>query len=202
MAGAAPVLGEPGSVVSWWLMPSSEDLQQLQELIDRTAARLGSPSFAPHVTLLGGVPVEGDEQVKELLLASHRLAGELPPLELVCRDVLGFEPWNQFCLATIDCRELAEANVRAQRRLRPGAGEPSGAAFAPPVGLPHLSLAYAECPSTEERAAAVAAVKAEEGGRLEGFRFRATSLSMWHTSGGFQGIPTWRKIADFPLAGS
>lgn len=49
-------MDEPGARgVSLWLMPEGEAGRRLGALIDRLAARLGTPAFPPHVTLLPGI---------------------------------------------------------------------------------------------------------------------------------------------------
>ena len=42
--------------ISLWLMPEGRARERLAALIDRLATRLGTAAFAPHVTLLPGLP--------------------------------------------------------------------------------------------------------------------------------------------------
>ena len=44
-----------GPRYSLWLIPEGEDGRQLADIIARLSERFGTPTFDPHVTLLGGL---------------------------------------------------------------------------------------------------------------------------------------------------
>jgi hypothetical protein len=115
---------------SIWLIPTSEWLSVFREEIWRLSRELQTEAFEPHVTVLGDIAAE----VKELRDIVPRLAGGLPPFELLVSHVEGMDlHFRALYLRMIDhprfhllCRQAASAIDR------PFSVSP----------YPHLSLAY------------------------------------------------------------
>jgi hypothetical protein len=63
-------------MASIWLRPEGRQEQRLQELINRVAEEHGTVTFAPHLTVCGGVP--GDLAVLDAAAAYVRECGLLP----------------------------------------------------------------------------------------------------------------------------
>jgi hypothetical protein len=62
-----PIGKEPeGPLYSLWLMPDAEHQRQFADIIARLAERFGTPTFEPHVTLLGGLHGEEREIVSRI----------------------------------------------------------------------------------------------------------------------------------------
>lgn len=116
--------------VSLWLSPAGEEARALGRLIDELSARLGTPRFEPHLTLLGGLGLAEPEAEAR----AGRLASRLPPLRLALGDLEG-EPVFLRCLYAVvePSAELEAARAEAV------------AAFGPPTTpgfRPHVSLVY------------------------------------------------------------
>ena len=69
--------------------------------------------------------------------------------------------------------------------------------FAPPVGVPHLSLLYGAHDAAARDAAAAAAREQLAGG----VRSSVGALQLWATGGGLSGVRGWHRVATFPLEG-
>src|SRR5262245_60182005 len=76
---------EPAVGVSLWLSPTGDPA--LARLVDELSARLGTPRFPPHLTLLGGLGAAEPEAEER----AARLAAGLRPLGLALGGV-GGEP--------------------------------------------------------------------------------------------------------------
>jgi 2'-5' RNA ligase len=116
--------------VSLWLMPDGEARDRLAGTIGRLASRLGTTPFAPHVTLLPGLP--GPEE--EVVEAARVLAAELEPFSIELEGISGHDAHFR-CLffQVADAPALREAHRRAARSF---GREPD------PAFEPHLSLVY------------------------------------------------------------
>src|SRR5699024_10821039 len=66
------------SVYSLWLQPSGDIAYRLQERINKMSRQYGTPSFAPHVTLLGSLKASETE----LISLAGTLVSSLDPVEL------------------------------------------------------------------------------------------------------------------------
>jgi len=207
-----PPILTPGASVSCWLEPKGEEYTKLADVIDRTAALLGTPRFEPHVTLLGGLRLgdKPDRRLRDLIGQSLQLAHEMEPLKLVFKkDALGFPQWNQCLLSKVHVRDgdaLSLSNASARRRflsITQGL-DPNGifdAEFPPPVRAPHCSYAYTEFANGSDQQAMIKDFNSDESW-LHSFGFTASSISLWDTTGGLKGVPTWRKLVEFPMCHS
>ena len=144
-------------MLSLWLVPPEPARSQIREQMARVAQSQGLPMFEPHVTLLGDVGGGSDRDIRrklealqgsgpvtvtfEAAVASGHVPGELTP-------------WYQAAVAPV--RET-EALRRLQRKARRAfLGKPEAepiVSWAPPLGKPHLSLAYAESTRSYNRSA-------------------------------------------------
>merc|ERR1711920_912422 len=122
-----------------WLEPSdAADALKFQTLIDKTTERFNGIGFAAHATLLGGVMVDynNSSQVSEVLGKTLQLAAETSPFVLTCKDIAGFDPWNQCLIVVLDrCDGLDRANITGHKLLK--SIDTLTPVFAPPVGEPH-----------------------------------------------------------------
>ncbi|HEX4953164.1 MAG TPA: 2'-5' RNA ligase family protein [Thermoanaerobaculia bacterium] len=134
---------EPASPESAiWLLPAEEDRLALQAEIDRLAARLGSPTFVPHVT----VAVNAGRPLAELDAALATLAQSHSPCALEVAGV-GHGPSFFQCLflTFVDPSPVTALRLEVARALGPPGREPA---------TPHLSLAYAHLGEPERLALA------------------------------------------------
>jgi 2'-5' RNA ligase len=117
-----------------WLIPAEPVRGRCAASIDMLAREFGTPSFAPHVTLLQGIRRDADDVVA----AARELACALPPLA-VTLGALGEAPEYYRALFV----EVTGPDLDAARRR-------AAAALAIPPDAdfdPHLSLLYGQLSS-------------------------------------------------------
>lgn len=116
---------------SLWLVPQEgEAARWLGDWINSLAERFGTPSFGPHLTLLGGL--DGPEG--EILRQSTVLARALPHLELRLSAIEGSDAYFRCVFARVE--STAELVLARERAL-----ELFGRQGEPPF-TPHISLMY------------------------------------------------------------
>ncbi len=164
---------------SLWLMPDGETHDQLVSLIAELARRRGTPTFAPHLTLLGGLSAAESD----VIALSAQLAESAPALRLECLELQHSEAYYKSVFVRLSpSPELL--------RLRTKALEGVGLAAGPYE--PHLSLVYGDL-DPEEREDLVAAARGRFPPDIEVCR-----LDVYSTAG----TPDrWRRVARLPLAG-
>jgi 2'-5' RNA ligase len=165
--------------ISLWLVPEGDERHLVERLIANLAAKLGTPPFAPHVTLLPGL--EGREG--EVLRRAKEMAATLEPHAMPLAAVEGRSEYFR-CLYARVPETLRLLTTRAQARLTfRGAGE---APFEP-----HLSLVYGWV-SAEDKEPVIADLAVRLPKRLT-----CTALEVVRTEGP---VADWRSLARLPLA--
>jgi hypothetical protein len=166
--------------MSLWLMPEGEVGDRLRVLIRGLARRHQTPSFPPHLTLVGGIP--GSEEA-----VLSRVADMARGLRAIAIRLVDVETSDEYFRCVFLRAEPTE-------ELR-GAHTQAGAVFpetAPAPFLPHVSLLYGRLEPPER-----AVVLRELGGTLK-LTFEASRLYVFRT----QGPPrAWRRRGAFPLGG-
>jgi hypothetical protein len=168
-----------GHGTSLWLMPDGTSAERLSALVSSLAARLGTPVFPPHVTLIHSLA--GDEQTIVGLAAGlvEHLAGQavsLGPLESQA------EFFRCLYLRVEPAGSLRAAHVRAAQAF---------GVSPDPEYLPHLSLVYGRLdPAEKERIAA--SVTSEVPATIA-----LTVVEVWRTEGP---AGEWSLRRRFPLA--
>ncbi|CAE7449857.1 unnamed protein product [Symbiodinium natans] len=164
------------------------------------AQEFSSSRFDFHVTLLGGIK---SDNLPELKSTIEKLAGGLQPFEIFFGEnaLTVYDTWNQnILLLAEDGAELNAANLAARRFLIDAAAEEP--AFAAPSRRPHGSLLYGPH-SLEERQAAERWARQEAAWILAPWSFKATHIALYETETPperrWEGVPTWRKVAEFPF---
>ena len=174
--------GEPRARgVSLWLVPVDEAKAALARLIAEVAGRLGTPVFAPHVTLVGGVTRPGADDV---VRRAGELALALEPLSLPLRGPLGSdEAFRCLYLPVGETLKLLTTHALARAALRVADERKYE---------PHLSLVYGAVPP-EQKARLLAELAPLVPSRVE---FRAVEVVC--TEGV---VALWRTLAVFPFGG-
>jgi 2'-5' RNA ligase len=163
---------------SLWLMPKGATRERLAAQIERLAERLGTARFAPHVTLLAGIP--GPES--NVVDTARALAGELGPLSLEPSGVDATETHFRCLFFRVQASgALRAAQAHAARRF---GREPD------PSFDPHLSLVYGTLD------AGVKAELSRELVRQMPAAFEARRLHVWRTEGT---AGEWGSLASFGL---
>jgi putative hydrolase of the HAD superfamily len=166
--------------MSLWLMPEGAVGNRLLVLIRELARRHRTPSFLPHLTLLGGIP--GPEEAA--LSRAAGLARGLGPIAIRLREVETSDDYFRSVFVRAEPTEsLRGAHVGARAAFAGTAQTPF---------RPHLSLLYGRLEPSQR-----AAVLRELGGTLE-VAFEASRLHAFATEGPPR---AWRRRGAFPLGG-
>jgi hypothetical protein len=166
--------------LSLWLVPPEPDRARLRAAIERLA-RLGTPPFAPHLTLLSRLRLPAaDARARALALADT-----LRPLPLRLWEV-------SHSAAFFRCVVLEAEPSSAVLGARRAAEQAMGVSAAEPY-RPHLSLVYGDL-EAEQRAGLAAEARTLLPVPLE---TSATSLELWDTTGPPR---QWTPAGAFPLA--
>ena len=173
--------GEPkGRGVSLWLVPVDDAKAALSRLITEVAARLGTPAFAPHVTLVAGVTRSADDVVRR----AGELALALEPLSLPLRGPTGSDDaFRCLYLPVGETLKLLATHALARSALRVADEQKYE---------PHLSLVYGSVPAAQ-KAALLAELLPLVPSRVE-----FAALEVVRTEGL---VADWRTLAVFPFGG-
>ena len=98
---------------SIWMVPPEPILSQLQAYIDDLAKIQNTPTFKPHITLIGGIYISKEKIsvfLQELQLLFNNF-GEIPCQVIQHKGIVGFpDSWNQSCVSLIHrSKELLQA---------------------------------------------------------------------------------------------
>ena len=173
--------GEPrGRGVSLWLVPVDDAKAALSRLIAEVAARLGTPVFAPHVTLVAGVTRSADDVVRR----AGELAMALEPLSLPLRaPVNGDDAFRSVFLPVGETLKLLATHALARSALRVADERKYE---------PHLSLVYGTVPAAQKDALLYELLP------LVPSRVEFAALEVVRTEGP---VADWRTLAVFPFGG-
>lgn len=228
VSAAAP----SSSSYSLWFAPApgSSVRAVLEREIATQAAKHGTATFEPHVTLLGdlrcgggkgGKEGEGCDADAQARAVAEAFARRTRPFRVSLLGVAtGSTVYQCVFLQCANEGALPAAHARMRAICAeqgvPVGGEAEAVAEGgappppppPPPYMPHLSLLYSDV-GAEGRASAAA----EATGRLYGpdsdYRtlladdgFDARTVSLWRTPPGDATLATWRRVAELPLEGS
>jgi len=172
--------GERARGISIWLVPEGDVREKLAARIAELSRRYGTPSFEPHVTLLGGIG-EGEGEV---LRRGALLAASARPIAIRLSAVRrGDEYFRCLFLEAERSPDLLAAHEHASDLL----GARGRAPFLPHLSLLYGRLAAEDVSATDEALHAVALPVA----------FEARCLEIHRTEGT---VPEWRRLAAHPLS--
>jgi Cyclic phosphodiesterase-like protein len=168
-----------GHGTALWLMPDGPSSERLTALVSALAARLGTPVFVPHVTVIHGLAREESEIVARAESLARRLASrpvDLGPVE--GRD----EYFRCLYLRAEPAEWFLAAHARAAQAfdLSPD-----------PEYLPHLSLVYGRLAEIEKERIA-SSLAAELPISIE-----LSAIEVWRTVGP---VREWTHRRRFALA--
>lgn len=157
--------------VSLWLVPEADAGSRLAATIRELAGELASPSFPPHVTLLGGLSDEA------AAARAAPLAAGFAPLSLRLTGVSGSPRFFRCLFLAVEAHPVLLA---LHRDASAGFGLDPDPAF-----FPHLSLAYASLDASRRRELA------ERVRSLAPQSIRMVRLEAWRTEGE---VGEWRRL--------
>lgn len=167
-----------GPLYSLWLMPEGEEQRQFADIITRLAERFGTPTFEPHVTLLGGL--HGAE--RDIVTKISDIVRTMRPVDIRTSTLHSQEDYfRQLFVQVEKSRPLMETRARVKvlaggRRERPYS--------------PHVSLMYGSVRYQDREALLM-----EMGGEIV-TEFQTKTLHVVDTAGTPE---RWRRVASFPL---
>ena len=164
---------------SLWLLLPREAQARFQSLIAGLSARLGTPCFEPHITLLGGL-VGSDEALRRQTCA---LAAAIEPFEIRLREATGLDEYHRCLFVEV---ALSAALREAHAAARQVFNQPREADF-----YPHLSLVYGNLEEKEKENIL------DDIGRRFDESLRIVELGLYDTSG-----PVWRSVERRRLGGA
>ena len=180
-------------VVSVWLLPPSQAAKPLSASMRSFSAKHGLPFAPPHVTLLGDVGQTA--AAADALLAKLEALRGVGPVHTQLTEIAagvdadGKAPWNQSAVAVVEATP-AILNIQARVHLAfrgEEAVKQAPPAWPPPIGKPHLSLAYGSS------AASLAELKPPPP-------FEAAEIALWDaTPATLEGVVQWRELGRVPL---
>lgn len=117
---------------SIWILPPEPVFDRLAQLITQISQRYSTPSFEPHVTLIGNLSLPEEE----MLAATQRLANFLNPFTLQLTTAGFLNEYFRSLFITVEkTEELLGAHQKARTLFR----SPQESKF-----FPHLSLMYGD----------------------------------------------------------
>jgi 2'-5' RNA ligase len=184
-----PGRGDPGDTMakdkepagprySLWLMPEGEERRQFADIITRLSERFGTPTFEPHVTLLGGL--HGVE--RDIVKRMSEIVRTMRPIEIRTSTLHSQDDYfRQFFVQVEKTRPLMETRARVKvlaggRRERPYS--------------PHVSFMYGSVDYQDREALLM-----EMGGELV-TEFETKTLHVVDTTGTPE---KWRRVGEFTL---
>jgi 2'-5' RNA ligase len=159
-------------------MPEGEERRQLADVIARLSERFGTPTFEPHVTLLGGL--HGGE--RDIVGRISEIVRTMRPIRIRTSTLHHQDDYfRQLFVQVEKTRPLMETRARVKvlaggRRERPYS--------------PHMTLMYGSVPFQHREALLM-----EMGGELV-TEFETSVLHVMDTSGTPQ---KWRRVGAFNL---
>lgn len=171
-----------GPQYSVWLVPAEPVASQLADVVASLAPVFGTPAFVPHVTLQGDLTL----RLHEVARALAQLARTLPVQHWTISGIdTSAVYWRSFYLAFADAPGFAPA----LEQLVALTG--TTVAVSP---FAHLSLAYG--PLSDERKATLRTTTLAQLPRTLAFDRVVVALA-----GKTVGVPSWRVLESFALAG-
>lgn len=166
---------------SLWLRPQGEIAFSLQQRIEKLSKKYDSPTFEPHVTLLGGLSA-GETELTQL---TETLARSLHPFDLILTQADVGNTFYQSVFARVKkTDEIMNARNTAKQLFSVEADEKKD-------HFPHLSLMYGDFPRDEKERVLNAM------GREFHIRFSVSNLLLIETSGKPK---DWKKIHSAEFA--
>lgn len=165
---------------SLWLRPAAPATARFAELIEELSQHLGTPWFAPHLTLSGLASTSEAEAIARC----ERLAARLAPLPI---HLVGAGHTDAYFRCLFLRAEKTRALLAAHRIACAGLQQPVEADF-----MPHLSLVYGTLATPVKEK-----IIAELEGRFPR-NFLADSIGLCSIAGS---PSEWRLLGPFFLAG-
>ena len=162
----------------FWLLPPKEVQAEYKKVIDKYSGRLKTPSFEPHITILG--TVKGDRE--EIIGKVEKIALNISPIEIMISDITISTTYHQCVFARIKpTPSLLDAHLDLKDVLD---------STTKGMYVPHMSLIYGDISLKEKNEIA-------EEIQLTTSNFQADRLCVVNTDD--LDPKTWTHVAEFEL---
>ena len=166
-----------GNKYSIWLMPAGRIYTILSSTIRDISREYGTPSFEPHVTLIGGP--EGSKE--EILIRTSQLAGQIRPYQVMLTSADHLDEYFRCLFVKVrKSKSIMNANLKANKIFN----------FKQSTYSPHLSLMYGIFSIKEKKE-----IIKKIDGNLN-IKFYAESIHLFYT---FGDPSSWHRIKEFNL---
>jgi len=198
--------------LSLWLVPPAGQVsdndsndgvyERVTQVIDELSASFDGPKFSPHVTIVGGIRVDSEEEIKALSKRLRDGLANFGTVECNFKDIIQ-EPtcWNQALIIEMNPSERFLELCRVTRRILNM--ELETIAFPLPAGVPHMSLFYGDSPWSDAHPATNQEFLSrifDNNGRDDQRSFQAHRVMLWKTDPpSAVGVPEWEPMADISL---
>lgn len=163
---------------SFWFMPTGAVAQRFSQLIVQLAKHYASPTFPPHVTLIGSI----EAHEKEIISQAQELASLIHPFPIQLTTIAYTDSYYRALFVKVKHSQEVLVAYKQARTLFPSNQKPGY--------MPHLSLLYGDF-SVETKKEIIK--KTGEGFTDE---FEADTLYLYLTEGAAN---DWQRIRAFPL---
>ena len=181
--------------------------ERTKEVIDELAEQYNGPKFIPHVTIVGGIEVDSEE---DAMVLSKRLEEGLAwfgNVECNFKDVLQ-EPsrWNQALIIEMIPSDTFLQLCRFSRKILGLEQQEQGGdciTFPPPAGVPHASLFYGESPPADPDYVSRifgTSDNSDSDSDSNNNSYQSHRVMLWKTDpSSAEGVPEWEALADISL---
>jgi len=221
--------GSDGSIVddekiflSLWLIPPGGDddddddetqsqyniYDGAQEVIDDLAKKYDGPKFSPHVTIVGGIQVESEDDVQDLKYSlltgydSAALSGEwnFAAIDGTFTGIIEEpSPWSQaVAVEMIPSESFLVFCQLSKSLLDIDDGDEDCSTFPSPNGVPHMSLYYGLPPNVPDTSSID--LSRIFGKDEKDKTFQSTYVQLWKTTPStLEGVPNWELVAGYDI---
>ena len=168
----------PTRKYSFWFMPTETVGQKFSQIIVQLAEHYSSPTFPPHVTLLGSI----EAHQEEIISKAQELASRLHPIPFQLTTIAFTNSYYRALLVKVELSTELLVAFQQAKRLFPSSQKTGY--------MPHLSLLYGDF-STETKKEII-----KEIGENFTDTFEADTLYLYLTEGA---ASDWQRIRAFPL---
>ncbi len=163
---------------SLWFMPTGVVKHHFSQLIVQLAEHYSSPTFPPHVTLIGSI----EAHEAEIISQTQALASLIQPFSIQLTTIAYTASYYRALFVKVEPSTEALAAYEQAKQLFPGNQEP--------VYMPHLSLLYGDF-SVEIKKEIIKKI-----GESFTDEFEADTLYLYLTEGATN---NWQRIRTFSL---
>jgi len=175
---------------------------------DDLAKKYDGPKFSPHVTIVGGIQVESEDDVQDLKYSlltgydSAALSGEwnFAAIDGTFKEIIEEpSPWSQaVAVEMIPSESFLVFCQLSKSLLDIDDGDEDCSTFPSPNGVPHMSLYYGLPPNVPDTSSID--LSRIFGKDEKDKTFQSTYVQLWKTTPStLEGVPNWELVAGYDI---